>query len=203
MTFPFLLYSIIIQQSSQVKVWIDKHGEDPFTSETPEELLHEPTKNPKPNKNKDPEQVRGSPYSDIPEWLQEFRENLVDDRVPGHRDSHASSSHEVFLEPLRSEDFVKHSVYTHFPKERNWEICQRTKITRARRRRNGGAVLRAENSGDLITAGHKVLSEGCESRNNHRYVVVGQGHPMDPSVSVQNKNFSGNSKKLAKVLGAE
>ena len=26
--------------------------------------------------------------------------------------------------------------------------------------------------GDLITANHKVLSEGCESRNNHRYAIV-------------------------------
>ena len=49
------------------------------------------------------------------------------------------------------------------------------KITRAPcRRLNGGAVLRAENFGDLITADHKVLSEGCESRNNHRYAVVVQ-----------------------------
>ena len=200
MTFPFLLYSIIIQQSSQVKVWIDKHGEDPFTSETPEELFHEPTKIPKPNKNKDPEQVRGSPYSDIPEWLQEFRENLVDDRVPGHRDSHASSSHEVFLEPLRSEDFVKHSVYTHFPKERNWEICQRTKITRARRRRNGGAVLRAENSGDLITADHKVLSEGCESRNNHRYVVVGKATQWIQAYPCKTKTSQETQRSLQKFL---
>ena len=71
--------------------------------------------------------------SEIPEWLQEFRENLVDDRVPQHRDSHASSSHEVSLEPTfsRSEDLGKHSVYTHFPKDRNCEICKRTKITRA------------------------------------------------------------------------
>ena len=67
------------------------------------------------------------------------------------------------------------SVYTHFPKTRNCEICQRTKITRAPcRRRNGGAVLRAENFGDLITADHKVLSEGHESRNNHRCAVVVQ-----------------------------
>ena len=36
---------------------------DPYTSETPEELLHEPTKIPKPNKNEDHEQVRGGPYS--------------------------------------------------------------------------------------------------------------------------------------------
>ena len=71
--------------------------------------------------------------SDIPEWLQEFRENLVDERVPEHRDSHASSSHEVSLEPTRtkSEELGKHSVKTHFPKDRNCEICKRTKITRA------------------------------------------------------------------------
>ena len=40
------------------------------------------------------------------------------------------------------------------------------------RRRIGGAVPRAENVGDLITADHKVLSESCESRNNHRYAIV-------------------------------
>ena len=85
----------------------------------------------------------------------------MDDRVPEHRDSHASSYHEVSLEPTstRSEDLGKHSVYIHFPKDRNCEICQRTKITRAPcRRRNGGAVPRAEGFGDLITADHKVLS---------------------------------------------
>ena len=67
----------------------------------------------------------------------------------------------------------KHSIQTHFPTDRICEICQRTKITRAPcRRRTGEAVLRAENLGDLITADHTVLSEGCESRNNHRYAVV-------------------------------
>ena len=68
--------------------------------------------------------------SEIPEWLQEFRENLVDERVPEHRDSHASSSHEVSLEPTskRSEDLGKHSVYTHFPEDRNCEICQRNLV---------------------------------------------------------------------------
>ena len=49
------------------------------------------------------------------------------------------------------------------------------KITRTPCRRRGGRVVpRAENFGDLITADHKVLSEGCESRNNHRYAVVVQ-----------------------------
>ena len=116
-------------------------------------------------------------YSDIPEWLQEFRENLVDDSVPERRDSHASSSHEASLEPIfkRREDLGKDSVHTHFPKDRNCEICKRTKLTRAPcRRRIGFAVPRAENFGDLITADHKVLSDNCESRNNHRYAVVVQ-----------------------------
>ena len=33
--------------------------------------------------------------SDIPEWLQEFRENLVDGEIPVHGGSHASSSRET------------------------------------------------------------------------------------------------------------
>ena len=73
-----------------------------------------------------PTQVVAS--SEIPEWLQEFRENLVDDEIPEHGDSHASSSHEASLEPTfkRREDLCKHNVYTHFPKDRTCEICQRT-----------------------------------------------------------------------------
>ena len=99
---------------------------------------------------------------EIPQWLQEFRENLVDDEIPLQGGSHASSSHEASLEPTtkRREDLGKHNVYTHFPKDRNCEICKRTKITRAPCRRRGGeAVLRAVNFGDLITADHQVLSD--------------------------------------------
>ena len=68
-----------------------------------------------------------------PEWLQEFKENLVDDEIPVQGDSHASSFHEVSSEPTlkRREDLGKHNVHTHFPKDRNYEICKRTKITRA------------------------------------------------------------------------
>ena len=100
----------------------------------------------------------------------------MDDEIPLQGGSHASSSHEVSLEPTtkRREDLGKHSVYTHFPKDRNCEICKGTKITSPCRRRNGGAVPRADKFGDLITADHKVLSDNCESRNNHRYAVVVQ-----------------------------
>ena len=70
----------------------------------------------------------------------------MDESVPELHESLPSSIHEP------------HSVCSHFPKDRNCEICHRTKITRA----------------PCITADHEILSEGCESRNNHRCAVVVQ-----------------------------
>ena len=53
--------------------------------------------------------------------------NLVDDEIPVHGDSHGSSSHEASLEhtSTRSEDLGKHCVKTHFPEDRNCEICKK------------------------------------------------------------------------------
>ena len=134
-----------VSSDSETRKWEDLSGLDSHPVSVSSEhvqrmierrdpLLLKPTKNPEPNKDETTTE-RGDPLcSGIPEWLQEFRENLVDDRVPERRDSHASSSHEVSLEPTstRSEDLGKQSVYTHFPKDRNCEICQRAKVTRAR-----------------------------------------------------------------------
>ena len=121
----------------------------------------------------------------------------MDESVPAHRNAPAKSARESASELRGKVVSGKHSIYTHFPKDRNCEIRQRTKITRAPcRRRVGGAVPHAENFGDLITADHTGQSSIC-SRGERL------GHTMDPVVSVQNKNFSGNTKKLAKVLGAD
>ena len=98
---------------------------------------------PKPNKKEITIERGNRLDSEIPEWLQEFREILVDDEIPLQGGSHANSSHEASLEPItkRREDLGKHNVHTHFPKDRNCEICKRTKITRAPcRRRKGEAV---------------------------------------------------------------
>ena len=84
--------------------------------------------------------------------------------------SHDSDSERPTQVALR-----KHSVKTHFPRDRNCEACFRTKMSRAPcRRRTGETVPRAEKFGDSITAHHKVFSEGGESRNNHRYAVAVQ-----------------------------
>ena len=163
---------------------------------------------PKTNK-KEPPIERGNPLdSEIPEWLQEFREILVDDEIPLQGGSHASSSHEVSLDPTfkRREDLGKHNVYTHFPKDRNCEICKRIKITRAPcRRRNGEAVPRAVNFGDLITADHKVLSDNCESRNNHRYAVVVQDLATQwiQAYPCKNKTSQETQRSLQKFLEPE
>ena len=61
----------------------EKERGDPFQN---------PTQQAKPNANEDHEKERRDPFdSEIPEWLQKFRENLVNGRVTEPRDSHASS----------------------------------------------------------------------------------------------------------------
>ena len=125
------------------------------------------------HKNED-EESRSELLQDVPEWLQDFKDNLVDKNAHPHQYS-SSSSREL---PMESRAKVvpgpgKHSIHTHFPKHRNCDICFRTKITRAScRRRTGTVVPKAENFSDVIPADQKVLSEGCESRHNHRYAVV-------------------------------
>ena len=76
-TSPTMMSSTVSSESvAGQKRW------DPCSSEISEELLTKPTQNSKPNKNEDLDQERRDPcHSEIPEWLQEFRESLVDQRL--------------------------------------------------------------------------------------------------------------------------
>ena len=148
-------------------------------------VVNQANKIPKTNK-KEPQRERGDTllkergdplYSETTELLQEFRENLVDDEIPEHGDSHASSSHEMSWSP-HSRD-VRNCVNTVFT-----PISLKTEIARSAR----GQKLQGPRSEDAMvepylvlkilknwsTADHKVLSDNCESRNNHRYAVVVQ-----------------------------
>ena len=62
------------------------------------------------------EEVRGNSLRGLPEWLEEFKENLVDDGVPEHRDA-PSSFHELLSDPRAKVVSGKHSIFTHFPTE--------------------------------------------------------------------------------------
>ena len=100
---------------------------------------------------------------DLPEWFEGFEENLEDTEMPAP----AHISHDSDSERPAKVASRKHSIYTHLPEDRNCEVCLRTKMTRApTRRRTGEAVRPADKFGDLITADHKVLNDGGESRNN-------------------------------------
>ena len=73
------------------------------------------------------------------------------------------------------------------------------------RHKNGsteGSIPRAEKFGDLITADHKAVNEGSESRNNHRYAVVVQDLATQwiQSSPCENKNSQKTEKSLRKFL---
>ena len=64
-----------------------------------EETRRVDQQNPKTQiKNEDNEEVRGDSSRGLQEWLEDFKENLVDESVPEHRDA-SSSSHELPSEP--------------------------------------------------------------------------------------------------------
>ena len=152
------------------------------------------------SQNKSNKQATGDRLRDLPEWLEEFTENLEDteELVP------ANLSHDSDTERPTEVISRKHSIYTHFPKDRNCEVCLRTKMTRAPcRRRTGDAVPRATEFGDLITADHKVLNEEGESRNNHRYAVVVQDLATQwiQSYPCKTKTSQETERSLRKFLG--
>ena len=102
--------------------------------------------NPKPPKirKRDNDGAAGNRWRDL-EWLKESTENPEDTEVlaPAH------VSHDSDSERPTKVTLGKHSVHTHFPKDRNCQVCLRTKMTRAPcRRRTGEAVPRAEKFGD-------------------------------------------------------
>ena len=107
--------------------------------------MHESTETENKNKNEEREEVPRDISHELLDWLQEFRETLVDEStstVPrrnpeqGSQDT-SKSSHELPMEPRARVEPVsgKHSVSTHFPKDPNCDICLKTKITRTSCRR--------------------------------------------------------------------
>ena len=117
------------------------------------------------NKERDGNRASGDRLRDLQEWPGEFAENLEETEVPAP----APISHDPDSERPARVAPRKHIFFTHFPKDRNCEVCLRTNMTRALcRRRIGEALHRAEKFGDMTTVDHKVLSDNCESRNNHR-----------------------------------
>ena len=90
---------ITTPQPCQVNVWKGKNGETRTLLKHQKSCFVNQTKTPKPNQNEDHEQVRGREFRHTRMVARIQRESWWMMRVPEHRDSHASSSHEPSLEP--------------------------------------------------------------------------------------------------------
>ena len=138
----------------------------------------------------------------MPFWFEDYTDNLIATEMlaPAHISQDSDSEYSTKMATKSR----KHRIFTHFPKDRTCDVCLRTKITKAHcRRRIGEALRRAEKFGDLITADHNVLNEGCESRDNHLYAVVVQGLATQwmQSHPCKTKSSHETDKKLIKILG--
>ena len=66
----------------------------------------------------------GDPLADLPEWLEEFKENLVDTELLAstHTSQESDSEHPTKVETKSR----KRSIYTYLPKDRDCAVCFRT-----------------------------------------------------------------------------
>ena len=71
------------------------------------------------HKNKDTEPVQGDFLRYLPNWLEDFTENLKDDGVLATRDTPASTSRASDSEHPRKAVSGKHCIFMHIPKDRN------------------------------------------------------------------------------------
>ena len=113
----------------------------------------------------------GNRLRDLPAWFQEFTRS--------RRYRSACNRTHFCMTQIRNVQRKWHQRSTvfllTFRKTKISEVCLRTKMTRALcRNRTGDQVLWADTFGDMITADHKVLNEGGDSGNNHRYSVTVQ-----------------------------
>ena len=96
---------------------------------------------PKKIKKRDGNRDSDDRLRDLPVWWEEFTDNLEDTGV--HAQAHFSRDSDSERTTKVVTKSRTHSRKSHFPKDRNCEVCLRTKMTRAPcRRRTGETLLR-------------------------------------------------------------
>ena len=102
------------------------------------------------------------PLADLCDWLKDVKENLKETEL--HASAHSSPESDPEHPAKVATKSRKHSILNSLPTRPKLRcLLQNQKNSSVLcRRRTGKALLRAEKFGDLITADHKVLNEGCE-----------------------------------------
>ena len=73
------------------------------------------------NKKTDDRKNSDDLLADLPEWLEEFKETLVDTEL--HASAHSSQDSDPEHPTKAATKSRKHSIYTHFPKDWNCDVC--------------------------------------------------------------------------------
>ena len=111
------------------------------------------------NQNRDDSRDSDDRLRDLPEWLEEFSDNLEDTEVPAPAHISQDSDSERLTKVVSTSR--KHNIYTPFPKDRNCEVCLQTKITRTPcRRQTGEPVCRAEKTACSTEGGRRCSARG-------------------------------------------
>ena len=96
----------------------------------PREWFGSSSKTQNKNKKRDDSRDADDRLRDLPEWLEEFTDNLEDTEVhaPAHTSQDSDSERPTKLVQMSR----KHSIYTHFPKDRNcedyWSFCKWNRV---------------------------------------------------------------------------
>ena len=95
------------------------------------------------NKKRSDRKDSKEPLANLPDWFKVFKENLKETKL--HASTHSSPESDLEYPKTVTTKSRKHSIFTHFPKDRDCHVCLRTKVTRAPcRRRTGETLPRAE-----------------------------------------------------------
>ena len=120
--------------------------------------LQDSTETEHKNKSEEIDRVRRSPLRDLPEWCEEFTENLPCEEASASNAAPARISRD----PLHQEPFYKNwypgspAFFAHFPKAPKFRSTQKNQDHKGScRKRTGNQVLKADKFGDLITRDHK------------------------------------------------
>ena len=140
------------------------------------------------------------PLADPPFWLEDFTE-------PGGHRSACTRAHLSGLRFGTSYEVVtksrKHSIETHFPKDRNCDVCLNQNDKGFLQKTTGKTWPRAEKFGDMITADHSLRRRMWIKRHSlARCRGARSCHSMGSILSVKNKRFTWDGKKFVEILGA-
>ena len=125
------------------------------------------------------EMYKEDPTQDIPDWLQPVAVNLEDMEKCARRFLWKSEHRFGRWRFKKWRDKKrKHSIHAYFRKYRE------------------RSIPRTEEIGDLTTVEHKILNEGCESRNNHQFADVVQGLTIQWILLVWKQNFTGDGEEF-------